>query len=250
MLQVEIKNDERIDELVGNKIRIIQSNKLFSFSIDAVLLARFASIPAKGKILDLCTGNGVIPLIMADRTKLPIIGIDIQEKIVDLAKRSIKLNNLEEQISIFHLDLREAEKVLGVGKFELITVNPPYLPPNSGDRNENIYQAIARHEIMSTLEDVIQAASKLVKFGGKLAIVHRPFRLAELISLLKKYNFEPKRMRFVYPNVKKEANMILLEAIYHGKTELRVMPPLIIHDHNGEYTDEIKDIYSGIVNIN
>lgn len=245
MTDIPLHARERVDDLLTNELKIIQSNEVFSFSMDAVLLARFCTVPVKGAILDLCTGNGVIPLLLSTRTKANIVGVEIQHRLYDMAIRNVSMNHLEQQIRIIHGDLRLFHKEAGHGSFDAITVNPPYLPVHSGEQNLNEYMAIARHEVNCTLEDVIAACSKLVRAGGKVAMVHRPSRFAELICLMRQYRMEPKRIRFVHPRPTEEANMVLIEALKDGKPEVRLLPPLIVYENNNEYCRELLDIYYG-----
>jgi tRNA1(Val) A37 N6-methylase TrmN6 len=248
-MMVELYENERLDYLLNEEIRIIQSPAVFSFSLDAVLLAKFAYMPIqKGHIVDLCTGNGVIPLLLSTRTKGKIIGIEIQERLCDMAKRSVQYNGLEKQIEIIHGDIKEAPKKLGYSQYDVVTCNPPYFPTVSAEEmNKNIHLAIARHEIYCTLEDVIRVSSQLLKQGGKAAFVHRPGRLLDLITLMRKHRLEPKRLRFVYPKMGKEANTILVEGIKDGNPDLKVLPPLVVYNDNNEYTDELKQILYGII---
>jgi tRNA1(Val) A37 N6-methylase TrmN6 len=246
---VELYDDERLDYLLNEDIRIIQSPSVFSFSLDAVLLAKFVYMPIqKGQIVDLCTGNGVIPLLLSMRTKGKIIGIEIQERLCDMAKRSVQYNGLEKQIEIIRGDIKDAPKQLGYSKYDVVTCNPPYFPTISKEEmNKNIHFAIARHEIYCTLEDVIRVSSQLLKQGGKAAFVHRPGRLLDIITLMRQYRLEPKRLRFVYPKIGKEANTILIEGIKDGNPDLKVLPPLIVYHDNNEYTDEVKQLLYGII---
>jgi tRNA1(Val) A37 N6-methylase TrmN6 len=245
MSKVELKSSERIDDLLTHGLSIIQSDEVFSFSLDAVLLARFCSTPFKGKIIDLCTGNGVIPLLLTTRTKAQIWGVEIQERLADMAARNVALNNLEQQLHLRQGDLRSIHQELGHGGFDLVTVNPPYLPVPAGEQNVNEHVAAARHEIYCTLEDVISASAKLVRPGGKVAMVHRPSRLVDICCLMRKYRLEPKRIRYVHPRAGEEAMMILIEGLKDGKAEIRTLPPLIVYGENQEYCDELKEIYYG-----
>lgn len=244
---VQLQGDERLDYLLAEDLRIIQSPSVFSFSLDAVLLSRFASIPIqKGNIVDLCSGNGVVPLLMSSRTKASIIGVEIQERLYDMAKRSITYNNLEEQLSVIHGDLKDMPKQLGKEKYDSVTCNPPYFPTVSEEKiSDNVHLAIARHEIYCTLEDVIQVSSQLLKQGGKATFVHRPGRLIDIITLMRKYKLEPKRMRLVHPKEGKEANTLLIEGIKDGKKDLKILPPLIVYTEDNEYTPEIRSILYG-----
>jgi tRNA1(Val) A37 N6-methylase TrmN6 len=245
MQPTELQAGERLDDLLADNLKIIQSDEVFSFSMDAVLLARFCSAPPRGRIMDLCTGNGVIPLLLSTRTKAAIDGIEIQERLADMAKRNVAINGLEGRIAITELDLKHAHTVFGHGSFDLVTVNPPYLPVSAGEQNGNIHFAAARHEIFCTLEDVVEACSKLVRFGGKVALVHRPSRLVDILATFRRHRLEPKRLRFVHPRAGEEANMVLVEAIKDGKAEARLLPPLIVYKNGQDYCDELLSIYYG-----
>ncbi len=236
---------ERIDDLLTSDLKIIQSSEVFSFSLDAVLLARFCTVPPKGSIVDLCTGNGVIPLLLSTRTQARIVGVEIQERLADMAVRNVRINRLQHRIDMIHGDVRQIHHMLGYGRFDAVTVNPPYLPVAAGEQNENEHVAIARHEIYCTLEDVVAASSRLVRTGGRVAMVHRPARLAEIITVMRRYRLEPKRIRFVHPRLSDEANMVLIEALRDGKAEIRLLPPLIVYNERGEYCRELLDVYYG-----
>ncbi|GIN88410.1 methyltransferase [Heyndrickxia sporothermodurans] len=244
---VDLKEDERLDYLLAEKLRIIQSPSVFAFSLDAVLLARFAYLPIqKGKIIDLCSGNGVIPLLISNRTKATITGVEIQERLYDMAVRSVQYNQLENQIRMIHGDIKDMPETLGTGKFDVVTCNPPYFstPPRS-EKNANEHLAIARHELLCTLEDVIMVSSKLLRQGGKAAFVHRPERLLDILTLMRKYRLEPKRLRFVYPKHGKEANTILVEGIKDGKRDLKVLSPLYIYREENQYSEEVNEMLFG-----
>lgn len=242
-----LQGDERLDYLLAEDLRIIQSPSVFSFSLDAVLLARFASIPLKrGKIVDLCTGNGAIPLFLSARTSAPIIGVELQERLVDMATRSIHYNELESQITIQQGDVRGIAKVLGSEKYDMVTCNPPYFPVEAApDKKLSEHQAIARHEIHLSLEEAVANASSLLKQGGKAAFVHRPGRLIELIDAMRRNRLEPKRIQLVYPKEGREANTVLIEGIKDGKPDLKVLPPVTVYQENGSYTPEIEVILYG-----
>lgn len=245
---VQLLDDERIDFLLADEsMSIIQSATAFAFSLDAVLLAHFASVPKRrGKVLDLCTGNGVIPLLLARKTKVEITGVEIQNRIFSMAERSIELNQLQEQIHVIHGDLKEMKHVLKQSAYDAVTCNPPYFQTSSSkEQNQNEYLTIARHEIYCTLEDVVKACKLHVKPGGKVAMVHRPGRLVDMIALFRKYNIEPKRMQLVFPKMGKEANMLLIEGIRDGKADLKILPPLYIYNEDGTYTEEAKEIIYG-----
>ncbi|KMY46612.1 hypothetical protein AC622_19935 [Bacillus sp. FJAT-27916] len=242
-----LKDDERLDYLLGEPLRIIQSPSVFSFSLDAVLLAKFAYVPIqKGNLVDLCAGNGVIPLLLSRRTKGHIHGVEIQERLHDMALRSVQYNNLSEQITMHHEDLNKIVPILGHDKYDVVTCNPPYfLTPAKEIQNDNEHYAIARHEIMCTLEDVVRVSSQLLKQGGKAAFVHRPGRLLDILTLMRKYRIEPKRLQFVYPKAGREANTILVEGIKGGSPDLKLLPPLVVYQDHNEYTDELKRIIDG-----
>ncbi|UOQ91339.1 tRNA1(Val) (adenine(37)-N6)-methyltransferase [Halobacillus shinanisalinarum] len=245
---VALKDDERIDFLLAEEnMRIIQSKEVFAFSIDAVLLARFTSVPiTRGKILDLCTGNGVIPLFLSRRSQVKITGVEIQERLYDMAVRNIELNQLDDQLEMIHGDLKDMPQALGNGRYDQVTCNPPYFPtPKTDKRNVNEHLAIARHEIYCSLEDVVRACSRLCKSGGKVSMVHRPGRMIDIISLFRKYRLEPKRIQLVYPKKGKEANVLLIEADRDGNPDLKVLPPLYTHDGNGDYSQEFREILYG-----
>ncbi|MEW9672661.1 tRNA1(Val) (adenine(37)-N6)-methyltransferase [Ammoniphilus sp. 3BR4] len=245
-MEMNLRPSERVDDLLTHERKIIQSHEVFSFSMDAVLLAQFASLPIqKGNIMDLCTGNGVIPLLLSTRTKAKIEGIEIQERLYDMAARNVKLNHLEEQIQIHLGDLKEAPKQFGHGAYDVITCNPPYMLPRTGEVNQNEHFAIARHEIYCTLEDVIRVSAYLTRSGGKVALVHRPSRFIDIIQLMRKYRVEPKRIRFVHPKASAEANMVLIEGIRDGKPDVKLLPPLIVYDQEGAYCPELLEIYYG-----
>ena len=242
-----LKDDERLDYLLGEPLRIIQSPSVFSFSLDAVLLAKFAYVPIqKGNLVDLCAGNGVIPLLLSRRTKGHIHGVEIQERLHDMALRSVQYNNLSEQITMHHEDLNKIVPILGHDKYDVVTCNPPYfLTPAKEIQNDNEHYAIARHEIMCTLEDVVRVSSQLLKQGGKAAFVHRPGRLLDILTLMRKYRIEPKRLQFVYPKAGREANTILVEGIKGGSPDLKLLPPLVVYQDHNEYTDELKRMING-----
>ncbi|MEH6943592.1 tRNA1(Val) (adenine(37)-N6)-methyltransferase [Bacillus sp. JJ722] len=242
-----LKADERLDYLLAEELRIIQSPSVFSFSLDAVLLARFVSVPiVKGQLVDLCSGNGVIPLLLSTRTRGKIIGVEIQERLYDMAIRSIEYNQLSDQLEMMHRDLKGVPKEIGYSKYDVVTCNPPYFPtPSAEEINKNKHFAIARHEILCNLEDVIQTSSHLLKQGGKAAFVHRPGRLTDILTLMRKYRIEPKRIQFVHPMIGKEANTVLIEGIKDGNPDLKILPPFTVYDENNEYTPEAKKMLYG-----
>lgn len=244
---MELYGDERLDYLLAEDMKIIQSPSVFNFSLDAVLLANFAWLPIqRGNILDLCTGNAVIPLLMSKRTKGKITGVEIQERIYNMGVRSVNYNQLESRIHLIHGDLKDMPKELGYHKYDVVTCNPPYFQtPKPSEQNLNEHLAIARHEILCTLEDVVRVSSQLVKQGGKVSFVHRPGRLLDIVTLMRQYKIEPKRIQLVYPKQGKEANTLLIEGIKDGNPDLKILPPLIVYKENDEYTKELRKILYG-----
>ncbi len=244
METINLRPKERIDDLQCKGYRIIQNPERFCFGMDAVLLSSFAKAKSGERVLDLGTGNGIIPILMEAKTSGEVFyGLEIQEESADLAKRSAALNGLEEKVKIVTGDMKEAVEIFGAASFHVITMNPPYMTGNHGIVNPKDAKAIARHEITCTLEDMISQASKVLKSKGRFYMVHRPFRLAEILSLMVNYHLEPKRMRLVYPYVDKEPNMVLIEGLKGGNSRITVEPPLIVYDAPGVYTEELKKMY-------
>ncbi|MGN1150945.1 MAG: tRNA1(Val) (adenine(37)-N6)-methyltransferase [Lachnospiraceae bacterium] len=242
--RVVLKENERIDDLERNGYHIIQDTKRFCFGMDAVLLSGFARVKEGAHVLDLGTGTGIIPILLEAKTKAEhLTGLEIQEDSADMARRSVLLNGLEDKIDIVTGDIKEAESLFDAASFDVITCNPPYMIGKHGITNEGNAKAIARHEILCTLEDIVSRAAKLLKPGGNFFMVHRPFRLAEIMAVLQAYKLEPKRMQLVYPFVDKEPNMVLIEANRGGKPRLTVEKPLIVYKEPGIYTPEIYEIY-------
>lgn len=237
---------ERVDDLQLNGLRLIQNPSGFCFGIDAVLLSDFAkgSVKKNSRVLDLCTGNGIVPILLSAKTSAAhIFGIEIQSEVAEMAQRSVRLNGLEEKISIVDGDLKDASEMFGKSVFDNITCNPPYKENMGGLKNAADTLTIARHEIFCTLGGIVDAVAVLLKPGGKLAMIHRPERLADIICLMRGAKIEPKRLRFVHPCAGKTATMILIEGAKHGRPKLFLEPPLYVHDESGEYTDEINRIY-------
>jgi len=243
-MQVTIKENERIDDLQRNGYRIIQDPDRFCFGMDAVLLSGFATAKKGDKVLDMGTGTGIIPILMEAKTDAEhLTGLEIQPESADMALRSVQLNGLEDKISIVTGDIKEAKNLFPKASFQVITSNPPYMIGQHGLVNPHSEKAIARHEVLCTLEDVIENAAALLVPGGHFYMVHRPFRLAEIMITLVKYRLEPKRMQLVYPYIDKEPNMVLIEATRGGKSRLQVEKPLIVYEKPGVYTPEIYDVY-------
>ena len=244
-MEIELKENETIDDLENNSLKIIQDKSNFKFGIDAVLLSDFAkNINKKSKVIDLGTGTGIIPILLTAKTQASkIYGIEIQEKLCDMAKRSVKLNKLEDKIEIINIDLKKSTELFEKNSIDAIVTNPPYQKINTGLIGEQEEISIARHEIKCTIEDICQVAKYLLKDLGEIYIVHRPERLVDIIYSMKQNNLEPKKLRFVHPNATDKANLILIKAIKNAKPFLHIEKPLIIYE-NGQYTDEILKIYN------
>lgn len=239
-----LKSGERLDELQRNGYSIIQDPGRFCFGMDAVLLSGFAKVKPGERAIDLGTGTGIIPILLEAKTKGEhFTGLEIQPESADMARRSVALNGLEEKVAIVEGDIKTASEQFGAASFDVVTSNPPYMTAQHGLINEAEAKTIARHEVLCSLEDVVRESARLLKPGGRLYMVHRPFRLAEIISLMVQYRVEPKRMQLVYPYVDKEPNMVLIEGLRGGKPRMTVEKPLIVYQEPGKYTDEIYDIY-------
>ena len=234
--------------LAYNNLKIIQRKDMFNFSLDTVLLANFCTITKDvKKIVDFGTNNAAIPLILSRRTNKPIIGVEIQKEAVELAKKNITLNNLDDQIEIVHSDIKEfVNDSIKVG---LVVCNPPFFKVDEDSNlNDNEFLTIARHEIKINLEEIIKSAAKILDNRGKFAMVHRPQRMIEILNLMQKYDIEPKRIKFVYPKYNKESHILLVEGIYKGKKGLKIEPPLYAHNNDGSYSDEIKKMFGEEIN--
>ena len=232
--------------LLGYKnLKIVQDTEMFNFSLDSVLLPNFVTLNKNIKnILDIGSGNGPVPLILSTKTNAKIIGVEIQKEVFEMAKESIKINNLEKQITIINEDINQLKDKLETEMFDVITCNPPFFEVNEDSKlNKNDYKTIARHEVKLTLEDLLKTSRKLLKNNGVVCLVHRPERLVDILTLMRKYNIEPKRIRFVYPKKKKEANILLIEGAKNGKKGLKIYPPLYAHNENGEYSDEVQSFF-------
>lgn len=241
-----ILQDETIDDL-QNGYRIIQKRDAFRYGVDAVLLADFADIKHRHTVVDLGTGTGIIPiLIYAKKKPAMITAVEIQKEIAEMAERSIRMNGLEGSIKVECMDLKDAPALLGKAKYDCVVTNPPYVKKECGINNPSESKAIARFEIMCSLEDVLTAARELLKPGGKLFMVHRTDRLADIIYEMRNKGIEPKRIRFVHPSTGKRPNLLLIEGARGGNKELKFMDPLYIYDDEGEYTEEIHRIYGRI----
>lgn len=237
---------EVINYLLGFKnYYIVQDTQMFNFSLDSVLLPNFVTINKNiTKILDIGCGNAPIPLILSTKTKAEIIGVEIQKDVFDLAKKSVKINNLEHQIKIINADIKDIYNDFETESFDIITCNPPFFKvTEQSNLNQNDYKTIARHEVKLNLDDIFKIAKKLLRNNGYIAIVHRPERLLEIITTMRKYNIEPKKIQFVYPKINMNANILLIEGTKNGKEGLKILPPVYTHLENGEYTSQIKKYF-------
>ena len=243
-MEVRLSSEERLDELGRKGYRIIQNTKTFCFGIDAVLLADFAQIPRRGRVADLGCGNGILPLLLAAREKgAAYTGIEIQPEQAELARRNMALNGLSERCQILTADLKDLSAVLLPDSFDAVVTNPPYMKRNAGRLNPESAKAIARHEICCELPDVLKAASRLLKAGGRLFMVYRCWRMAELFGLLASFGLAAKRMRILYSSAETEGELVLLEARKGSAEGLKVLPPLILYESSGVYGPEIRRIY-------
>lgn len=243
-MTIDLKENERIDDLQRNHLRIIQKTDGFCFGMDAVLLSGFAAVKPGERVLDLGTGTGIIPILLSAKTEGEYFtGLEIQEEIAGMAKRSVSMNGLEEKIEIVNGDIKEASRIFGAASFDVVTTNPPYMNDAHGLKNPTEVKAISRHEVLCTLEDVVREGAKVLKHGGRMYMVHRPHRLIEILNTMTKYRLEPKRMKLVHPFRDKEANMVLIEAVRGGGAWMKVEPPVIVYKEPGVYSEEIYDIY-------
>lgn len=238
------KPGERLDDLQVNGYEIIQHPGRFCFGMDAVLLANFARVKKHERALDLGTGTGIIPILLTAKTEgESFVGLEIQKESADMARRSVAHNHLEEKVEIVTGDMKEAAEIFGPVSFDVITVNPPYMIGNHGIANSSDAKAIARHEVLCTLDDVLRESAKVLKPKGRFYMVHRPFRLAEILSKMVAAGIEPKRMRMVHPFIDKEPNMVLIEGLREGNSRMTVEPPLIVYKEVGVYNDELLTEY-------
>lgn len=245
MEDIELKENERIDDLELNGLKIIQNKEGFRYGMDSVLLSDLAKeIKKDSMVLDLCSGNGIIGLLLCGKTKLKnIIGIEVQADVCEMATRSILYNHLQDKFQMVRGDIKNIESLVPAESFDAITCNPPYKKENSGIINESQTKLIARHEVLCNLEDVVKAGVYCLKDKGSFYIVHRPERLADLFYLLRHYKLEPKVLRFVQPKINKKPNLILIKAIKNGNSFLDVKEPIIVYNEDGSYTKEIYQIY-------
>ncbi len=239
----EPESGETLDDL-QNGYKILQSETGFRFGMDAVLLSEFARVKEEDRVLDLGCGNGILPILLAAKTEgRAFVGLEIREESADLAERSVRLNRLEDRISIVTGDIREAVTIFGAASFDAVVSNPPYMIGNHGLVSPNEELAVARHEIKCTFRELAEQTASLLKNAGRFYLVHRPFRLAEILSELRRVKLEPKRMRLVYPFIDREPNLVLIEACRSGNSRMTVEKPLIVYEKPGVYTREIYEIY-------
>lgn len=238
-----VRSDENIDDLQLNGLMLIQKKDGFKFGIDAVLLSDFANVKKKHKVIDFCTGTGIIPFLLYGKySPIHITGIEIQDDMVEMAKRSVELNNID-NINFINIDLKDINYLKTLEKVDIVTVNPPYKLNNAGIVNPSDKLSIARHEIMCNLEDVIKASRTVLKDNGRLFMVHRPERLIDIFMLMRKYKIEPKRVRMIHPNKNKAPNIVLVEGQRDGGAFLKWDTPLYVYNKNGSYSEEINRIY-------
>ena len=243
-MDVNINIDESIDDLQLNGLMLIQKQSGFRFGVDAVLLSDFANVKKKHRVLDLCTGTGIVPFLLYGKySPKEVWGVEIQEDMVEMANRSSQLNSTDDIVRFKCADLKDKKLVSELGRFDVITVNPPYKLNNAGILNPNDKLAIARHEILCNLEDVIVSARRLLADNGRMFIVHRPERLADILGLMRKYNIEPKRVKMIHPSAKKAPNIVLVEGQRDGGAFLKWEEPLYVYNENGNYSEEIDKIY-------
>lgn len=243
-MTTNLKPEERLDDLQVNGYEIIQHPGKFCFGMDAVLLSNFARVKKDERVLDLGTGTGIIPILLTAKTEgEAFVGLEIQEESADMARRSVAHNHLEEKVEIVTGDIKEAASIFGSASFDVITTNPPYMIGQHGIANASDTKAIARHEVLCTLEDILRESARILKPRGRFYMVHRPFRLAEILSKMIEVGIEPKRMRMVHPFIDKEPNMVLIEGMRGANSRMTVERPLIVYKEVGVYSDELLGEY-------
>lgn len=239
-----MKPEERLDDLQDKGYHIIQNPSKFCFGMDAVLLSNFARVKKGEKVLDIGTGTGIIPILLEAKTEGEhFTGLEIQEESADMARRSVAYNHLEDKIDIVTGDVKEAVNLFGSVFFDVVTTNPPYMIGAHGLQNKDSAKAIARHEVLCDLDDILRESAKVLRPGGRFYMVHRPFRLAEILSKMCAYKIEPKRMRLVHPYIDKEPNMVLIEGSRGGNSRMTVEPPLIVYREKNVYSEELLGEY-------
>ena len=242
---MKIFPDERIDDLEFNNLKIIQNKNFFCFGIDSVLISNFcAKNKSASNAVDIGSGSGIISILIASKTRIKhIYGIEIQNEVAEMSKRSIELNHLEDKIEILNIDLKDATKYINPNSIDCVVTNPPYMKNGTGAKNENKQKIIARHEVETTLSEILNISYKLLKDKGEFFMIHRVDRLVDILSEMRAQRLEPKEIQFVHPYVNKSPNLVMLRAVKNGGRELKVLDPLVVYNNNGEYTDEILKIY-------
>lgn len=248
-MDIKLNSGERVDDLQCKRLRLIQKESGFCFGVDAVLLANFADVRKNDRVIDLGTGTGIIPVLLAGKTHAKLLaGLEIQRDMAEMAHRSVLLNNLQERVKIVCGDIKNPFDHFEPGSFDAVVTNPPYMNKGGGIVNATDSKAVSRHEILCTLEDVIRASSKLLTHNGRFAMVHKPERLVDIVYIMRTWKIEPKYLRFVHPSPYKRPNLLLIRGIKNGNPELKMMDPLYVYDTNGNYSDEINRIYDREVN--
>ena len=246
----ELKENERIDDLQYKNLKIIQNPSGFCFGIDSILLSDFAKkIKKDSKVIDLGTGTGIIATLLCGKTEAKkIVGVEVQKEVYDMAKRSIELNNLQSRFEVINQNITNLYNIYKAGSFDVVVTNPPYKKINTGIKNEDERKEISRHEIKASLEDFIDVTKYLLKDKGEFYLVHRPDRIVDILSIMRKKKIEPKQMRFVYPNINKAPNLVLIKGVKNGGEYLKIEENLYVYNMDGSYTDEILKIYNKEVN--
>ena len=242
---MKIFPDERIDDLEFNNLKIIQNKNFFCFGIDSVLISNFCTKnKSASNAVDIGSGSGIISILIASKTRIRhIYGIEIQNEVAEMSKRSIELNHLEDKIEILNIDLKDATKYINPNSIDCVVTNPPYMKNGTGAKNENKQKIIARHEVETTLSEILNISYKLLKDKGEFFMIHRVDRLVDILSEMRAQRLEPKEIQFIHPYVNKSPNLVMLRAVKNGGRELKVLDPLVVYNNNGEYTDEILKIY-------
>ncbi|MBI5975569.1 tRNA1(Val) (adenine(37)-N6)-methyltransferase [Staphylococcus canis] len=240
-----IQTHERVDCLIKENLKIIQNDAYFAFSTDALLLGHFTEVRKRDRILDMCTGNGIIPLLLSGKGSNEITGVEVQAELVDMARRSIALNHLDSRIKIEHMDINAIPQRFKPAQFDLITCNPPYFKMNQVNQHQLEAHKIARHEVLCTLDDCFRVASHALKEGGRMVMVHRAERMLDVFESMRHYRIEPKSLYMIYSKQGKEAQTIVVEGRKGGRQGLKIAPPFYIYDQDHEYTDEMRRVYYG-----
>ena len=244
-IEPDLLENERIDDLEFENLKIIQNTTGFCFGIDSVLLSDFAKEVKNGsKVMDIGTGTGIISILLSKKANIKkIYGIEIQQEVANMAERSVKLNNLEDKISIINTNIKDIFDKFEPNTFDAIVTNPPYMKLNTGAKSDEIKKLISRHEVECNLEDIIKISYKLLKSRGEFYMVHRDERIVDILYLMRKYKLEPKKIRFIQSKVNKEPNLLLIKGVKDAGNQLKIERPLVVYNEDGSYTDEILEIY-------